>query len=50
MKSRAVIDIAEIIPRSTGFGGGTSPKDRQKLKQYSDFLKEKMKEFDQKEK
>ena len=36
--SQAFIEIAEILPRSTGYGAGLSKEDHQKLKAYSDSL------------
>jgi hypothetical protein len=36
--SQAFIEIAEILPRSTGYGAGLSKEDHQKLNTYSDSL------------
>lgn len=36
--SQAFIEVAEILPRSTGYGAGLSDEDHQKLKKYSDSL------------
>lgn len=36
--SQAFIEVAEILPRSTGYGAGLSDEDHQKLKMYSDSL------------
>ena len=44
--SRAVLEIAEIIPRSTGYGSGLSDNDRANLKKHSDFLRLKLQQFD----
>ena len=44
---RAVIGIAEILPRSTGYGAGLTDVDRKKLEEYSILLKRKLKETEQ---
>jgi hypothetical protein len=43
--AQAVIEIAEILPRTGGFGGGLSDKDTAILKKQLDFLRSKLNEF-----
>lgn len=43
--AKSVVDISEILARSTGYGAGFSDSDRIKLKQYSDYLGKKIAEI-----
>jgi hypothetical protein len=43
--AQAVIEIAEILPRTGGYGGGLSDKDTAILKKQLDFLRNKLNEI-----
>jgi hypothetical protein len=43
--AQAVIEIAEILPRTGGYGGGLTDKDNAVLKKQLDFLRSKLNAF-----
>ena len=44
--SKSVLAVAEILPRTGGFGGGLLPADEAKIKKNSEYLKGKIKELE----